>query len=274
MQLAAELGVGTLLEHAAGQAEWLAGAAAHLAARGDWDLLMVQAHVQDSYNHRFMWKLEPLCADYDADAVDEALDLFRRVHVITDEMVGRIVRDCADEATTVIVLSDHGCMPIHTAVCVEGILDGCVDADDALAALAAARDPRTGDNPFAILARREDLPSLGLAAEGGEVAHFLKGGYRGMPLPEDEDERAKMLAEKAFFQPCTGATHHGLPTGAVGRYENAGTFLAAGAGVAEGRELPHPVHLKDVTPTICHLLGVAPPRHSEGRILWEALAAP
>ncbi|MCK4515597.1 MAG: hypothetical protein KAU31_10085, partial [Spirochaetaceae bacterium] len=104
-----------------------------------------------------------------------------------------------------------------------------------------------------------------------EIQCFFKAGFRRGPAPREPEALDQIIETGAFFEPCASATHHGLPTIAFRQFSNAGTFLISGKGIRQGEELSRPVHLKDVTPTICHLLGVAPPKHSEGRILWETL---
>jgi hypothetical protein len=157
-------------------------------------------------------------------------------------------------------------------VCVKGLLgDAERTADERMEILASARDPRTGENPFALIARREDLPSLGLPCEGPDVVSFFKAGYSELPLPRDPEEKREMIEKKDCFRPWAFGIHRGLPTIGYKHYSNAGTFLISGDGVPGDRELPYPVHLKDVTPTLCHLLDAPPPRDSEGRILWEVL---
>ena len=80
-----------------------------------------------------------------------------------------------------------------------------------------------------------------------------------------------MLSSGNFFVPHGSGEHHGLPTIRFKDFSNTATFIISGAGIVEGKELSHPIALKDVTPTVAYLLGIAPPRHSEGRIVWEAL---
>lgn len=307
MEMAADLGVETLVEHAEMQAEWMASAAQYLAVREDWHLFMAQVHIQDSYNHRFLQKLEPLCAGYTKEGEAEAWALFERLYRITDQMIGRIVDACADEGTTVIVLSDHGCFPGHTRVCVDGILakaglltvrhdptsgaatvdhgasrlSACSRADvleaertrdEVVSVLNGVRDPRTGICPFALVVGKDDLPSLGPNARSPhDVPYFLKAGYTAQPLPKTSEEVERMLESDAFFTPCGHGLHQGLPTIRSKEFSNRAMFIISGAGTVQGKELGAPISLKDVTPTICHLLDVAPPRHCEGGVVWEAL---
>jgi len=297
MEMAADLGVDTLVEHAQMQAEWIARAARFLHEREPWDIFMAQVHIQDSYNHRFLHWLESRCSGYVQDREAEGWALFERLYKITDRMIGEMVETLADSDTTIIVVSDHGCFPVHTRVCVDAILakagllkmrrdDGgnaTVDgdtshlaaaADDVIHTLAAVRDPVTGESPFALALRREDLPSLGPNARSSlPVPYFFKAGYAALPLPSTASALGRMLETEAFFEPAGRGTHQGLPTIRSGVFSNRAMFVMSGPRAQKGVELSSPIRLTDVTPTICHLLGIAPPRHSEGRVLTEALAA-
>jgi len=284
------------------QAEWMANAAQYLAAREDWHLLMAQVHIQDSYNHRFMQKLEPLCTGYTKEGEAEAWALFERLYRITDQMIGRIVGACTDEHTTVIVLSDHGCFPGHTRVCVDGILakaglleirhdpttgEATIDhgasrlsieaegvRDEVVSTLTSVRDPRTGLCPFALVLGQDDLPSLGPNARSPHaVPYFFKAGYTARPLPKTSKEIEQMLASDAFFAPAGHGLHQGLPTIRFKEFSNRAMFIISGSGIVQGKELDRPISLKDVTPTICHLRDIAPPKHCEGGVVWEALAS-
>ena len=42
-----------------------------------------------------------------------------------------------------------------------------------------------------------------------------------------------------------------------------------GPGVKPGVHRETPIHLKDVAPAVCHLLGMDPPEASEGRVVTE-----
>ena len=50
-----------------------------------------------------------------------------------------------------------------------------------------------------------------------------------------------------------------------------GAFTIAGPGIAAGVDLGL-IHQTDVTPTLCALLGIAPPRQASGKVLEKALA--
>ena len=301
MEMAAELGLDTLVEHARMQADWVANAAAYLAKRENWDLLMVQVHIQDSYNHRFLNYLEPLCAGYSREAEEKIWQLFEELYRITDTMVGEIAGACADKNTTVFLVSDHGCFPVHTRVCVDAFLlkSGLFDAgydpatgsfslkmipsglagaaletarDRVIEVLHSIRDPRTGLSPISLAVRREDMfwPAEDTAGDSG-VAYFFKGGYIAQTLPAGREELDNWLSDGKFFFPASWSVHQGLPTVHIGEFSNKATFIISGRAVTTGNQPAEPISQKDICPTICHLLGINPPRHSEGRILWDVL---
>ena len=51
-------------------------------------------------------------------------------------------------------------------------------------------------------------------------------------------------------------------------------FAMWGSGVAEGKKITEPASILDLAPTICYLLGVAPPKSSTGRVLADAMKGP
>ena len=66
-----------------------------------------------------------------------------------------------------------------------------------------------------------------------------------------------------------GKTHGGLSTA-----ELEIPWIAAGGGIAKGRELKGPVTTIDTAPTMAYLLGIAAPPAWIGRPVREALAQP
>ncbi len=61
--------------------------------------------------------------------------------------------------------------------------------------------------------------------------------------------------------------------GDSGCHRREGIFIAGGAGIRSGVELPE-ASILDLAPTIMHLLGEAVPRVMDGRVLVEALIDP
>ena len=74
-----------------------------------------------------------------------------------------------------------------------------------------------------------------------------------------------------------GGANHGCqpPTAETEFSSNYATFFIIGPGIKKGYKRPidflGPVQLVDIAPTISYLLGILPPRHSQGRILYDFL---
>jgi len=94
------------------QANYLVDTSRYLARKNDWNLLAVQIHIQDFFNHVYLGYLYSDNLKYSKKDVDKYWDIFLEVYKITDEMVGKIIRECGDEDTLIIVLSDHGAVPV------------------------------------------------------------------------------------------------------------------------------------------------------------------
>ena len=75
------------------QANYLADVARYLTKKGNWNLLAVQIHLQDFFNHILLGYLYPDNPNYSAKEVDKYWDIFLEAYKITDEMVGRIIRE-------------------------------------------------------------------------------------------------------------------------------------------------------------------------------------
>jgi len=86
------------------------------------------------------------------------------------------------------------------------------------------------------------------------VAWFLRAF-----VVEDEHEAVKSL---------TGGSGDGsaFPSADYGLGSESAIFGLWGPGVRRGYVRPHPIRLVDVTPTVCHLLGISPPAQSEGAV--------
>ncbi|MDP6124898.1 MAG: alkaline phosphatase family protein, partial [Candidatus Latescibacteria bacterium] len=144
-------------------------------------------------------------------------------------------------------------------------------------------DEETGEPVFAVVARREDLQSLGVW--GNRFAdilcianpQYLTYVERVGDLPK-QDVDAYLAAPdvvdiadaplSASLRALT-AVHWHLPTASVGYASNCGCFIMTGPGVAQGMSGEW-VNLVDVAPTLAHCLGIEPPAHAEGRIVREA----
>jgi hypothetical protein len=68
------------------------------------------------------------------------------------------------------------------------------------------------------------------------------------------------------------AVHWGLPEATVSYASNRPIFMLSGPGVKQGARGDRRVNLVDVSPTLAHILGIAPPAQAEGRIVPEAFS--
>ena len=101
------------------QAEWFVKTVAYLNRTEDWDLMMMHFHEPDGINHQELGKLDPsmgpeVNARADAFLGDTVSLLFK--------MAARIAHGCDDGNTFVIVVSDHGNLPLTRIVNVQGIM--------------------------------------------------------------------------------------------------------------------------------------------------------
>ena len=89
---------------------------AHLCRTREWDVLWTQLHAPDGLNHQALNGIHPRSPDYDPEQQEATWERFRGEFRHMDDMVGRIVRDCADDGTLVSIISDHGAIPTTRCV--------------------------------------------------------------------------------------------------------------------------------------------------------------
>lgn len=154
--------------------------------------------------------------------------------------------------------------------------------DETIAALLSLRDPRTGECPISVAARREDLESVGANGESwGDVVYLMRPGYTNQPgseaaiLDDEEMSRSVMDIEKAretgfdFHFGIRGNHHDYLPNAEYpGVCSNKAILLFHGPGVKKGLKIRN-ARTIDVAPTLAWWTGIEPPAQSEGRILSE-----
>jgi len=157
--------------------------------------------------------------------------------------------------------------------------------DEIICTLLSMRDPRTGDCPVAVAARREDLDSIGANSPSfGDVVYLMRPGYTNQPASEHELLTASRLGkfvadpEKGlregycFHRSIQGNHHDYMPNASYpGVCSNRAVLLFHGPGIAKGVKLQHAQTI-DVAPTLAALLGIDPPAESEGKVLYEVIA--
>lgn len=110
-------------EHVKQQADYLADVASYVKQTRDWDVLITQIHVQDEICHQMGFDgIDSGSPTYDAGLAEEHWQIIRNIYELTDYMIGRIVNECSDSKTLVVVLSDHAAIPIRKTVPINTIL--------------------------------------------------------------------------------------------------------------------------------------------------------
>ncbi len=89
------------------QADWMVDCAAYMNRTEDWDSMWIQYHAPDGISHAYLRDLESA----DQAVRDAADDILRETVRLLFRMADRIAQACADEHTTVCIVSDHGNLP-------------------------------------------------------------------------------------------------------------------------------------------------------------------
>jgi predicted AlkP superfamily phosphohydrolase/phosphomutase len=122
-----------------------------------------------------------------------------------------------------------------------------------------------GEYVVAFALRREDAPVVGLWGEHvGDIVFVYSPGFTwGTQILEGEGSVR------------VGGANHGpqIPTTETEVSSNYATFMIVGKDVKKGYVRPinriGPVKTVDIAPTISYILGIKPPRHSQGSILYD-----
>lgn len=167
--------IGTWTEQAEHMAAFLGEVLRTAAARPDWDLLMSYVPVIDAAGHRLLL-LDERQAGYSSPGRRDDCERARtRVWQAVDAELGRLIAGLDLSRTTLVVVSDHGMVPVHTAIDPNARL-----AELGLLAKKDAAGPTTG-------------PETGAAA--GPVAYAIGDG--GAAHVYVENAGAGTLAELA-----------------------------------------------------------------------------
>jgi predicted AlkP superfamily phosphohydrolase/phosphomutase len=121
-----------------------------------------------------------------------------------------------------------------------------------IAALYDYTDPATRCKPVALALRREDAGVVGLRGEGiGDVVVAVRGGFGQVPGDDVHGHR------------LPGGEHNGKSMKCL--------LLFSGAGIRKKARIKRTVSLKDIAPTIAHLMNFPAPRDTEGGIIYQML---
>ncbi len=146
--------------------------------------------------------------------------------------------------------------------------------DQIIAALYSIRDPENGQCPIQLAIRREDIELSGKGDKRvGDVLYFATAGYStwngtinslrfATIRPEQFDEPAVTRSKEVLG-------HHTpwLPATRLDIFSNTAVTVAWGPGLRQGYTHPWPIHLKDIVPTVAHLMGFPGPRDADGAVL-------
>jgi len=155
--------------------------------------------------------------------------------------------------------------------------DGCVASgaeyeavrDEVIATLHELRDPETGEPVMDEVFRVEDGAFYGLWGErDGDVRFSTRPGYSVFRTRELSPEGQAVTPASGQYRGDHGCYR---PTARLGEGSETAVFGACGAGIVPGGWSDMPIKLTDVTPTICRLLDIEPPRDCEGAVVWRCL---
>ncbi len=191
-----------------------------------------------------------------------------------DEQLGRLLAGMDELAlwdrTTLIVVSDHGMTDVRRYLDVAGVLE---DAGVAARVIGGAvanvylNDPSDLDAALAALAALAPVRAVPGDRLPGEWRLSHPGRTGDIVVVTDPPytlSRPRGLAGylgRLYFAFGGGFGSHGY---APDHPDMAGVFLAMGRGVPTDLVVPE-VHQVDLAPTVARLLGIEPPRQSEGR---------
>jgi len=291
---------------------WLSDATTSLMKNHEWDLFFMHSHPPDWVYHAVLTYMEPLTCSDEAKR-EEAWDVHRRIYETQDRMIARIL-EVLDEDTLVILVSDHGATPDGPMLNPFNILvpagltviqetgetwgdtdnkwgdaikelskmpdparskampqrscyiyvnlkgrdpGGIVEPEDyekvqqeIIDALYAYKDPETGQRLVALALAKRDARILGLHGDGiGDVVYAI--------------------------YPQFGSQHGPiLPTATYGISSLYVLFTLTGPGIKKGYRLKRTAWITDLVPTVCYLMNLPVPEHTEGAILYQAFEDP
>lgn len=288
--------------------QWLADASVYLLTNKEWDLYFTHIHTPDYFYHLFAAKVDPAL---NADAADLARwrEIEARMYQSLDTALGEIAA-AAPRRTLFVLVSDHGAKASGQRVnpgriLADAGLTALTGADDLeVAGEFAAYSGR----------KSVDWSRTRAVANGSCFVWInLKGrDPEGIVAPEDygvvQNEVIKALYD--YTDPATGlkpiafalkkedarfldlygnqvgdvvfcyanefGAQHGphFPSARQSMGDMRGLLAFSGPGVRRGHVLERNVNLKDVVPTICHLMELPIPRDAEGAVVYQALEDP
>lgn len=279
----------------------------HASRTYDWDLLVNSVPYPDALEHLWYGLLDDRGPAFRADLAPRLWPYFEGMAGMVDEFIG-VAREIAGNRAVMAVVSDHGFEGVRKdffpnvllrkagllALDRQGRIDlrrtkvfyspnegsylvlnttahkgGIVSPSEAprvleraVTALRGARDPSTRRRIVTgLYMTTQAEKSLGLGGPtGGDLYLDLAPGYAPAVAWGGND----LVRPRA---PHASGAHGGSP----GKPSLRAVCFLAGPGVKRGMVLP-PVRLIDVAPTLCRLMGIAPPAQATGHIIEGAFS--
>ena len=266
-----------------------------------WDLLLAYLPYPDEALHTWLGVLDPRTPGYDPALAARVQPFMDEALRLTDEFVGHLADRAARAHAVLAVSTDHGMQGVsriirpNVALAAAGLLalDARGDVD-----LARTQAVYFRGNSGEVLVNRADLPG-GIVSPGqeAEVRRKVVAALKAVRDPQTGQAVILDVMEPGAMQEPPlppGALHlsiapgydlsaslRGEPVGPSTRrgahYVDSrrdymlGAFTIAGPGIAPGVDLGL-IRQIDVTPTLCAILGIDPPRQASGKVLEKALA--
>jgi len=102
---------GDQLHEAVEQADRLCQIIGYLKNSHGWDLCFFHYHLIDSVNHSFLGYLSPQNPAYTKDKYTTAIGEYEAAYKVVDNFVGRLLKECVDDQTLTVLVSDHAALP-------------------------------------------------------------------------------------------------------------------------------------------------------------------
>ena len=288
---------------------WMPRAARYLLEREGWELYYQHFHILDSVSHSHLAQADPAHPSYDPEAGMWHLEILRRAYQVCDAVLGEFMDMADDEAVVMAVSDhgnvpnffqcDYLARLEETGLLVREngrivwertkaymlpmrIFDifinlkgrsprGAVDPADYEAvqeqiidALLDWRNPENGKRVVAFAVKKKDAPIFGYyGPEAGDVAFVFNSGY------------GRGVTRHGSVAPARQGANHGpqILTSRTEFASNLAAAICAGPGIRSGYERDADTHgfwqLTGIVPTICHLLGIQPPKDAVGGVMWD-----
>jgi len=301
----------TWIEELEYQINWIINAAGYLMNKYNATVFFLHWHLLDALQHKVLGYADPSGGKYDPSLAKRAWRTLELGYKLADELIGGFMKLLDNETYLVVVsdhgnapnrkkfsilraLAERGLVHIvkkergfqvdwtKSKVFVDltnvyvnlrsrykgGVVDDSEYEEvrkQVIDALRSCKDEE-GEYAVAFALKREDAAMIGLWGEHvGDVVFAYSPGFTwGVDGIWEGSQKA-------------GGANHGpqIPTAETHYSSNYAIFIIAGPGIKKGYErnvdFLGPVLLVDIAPTMAYLLGILPPRHTQGRILYDFL---